>query len=104
MKDDLHIRIERLPRWAQRYIDKLERDVASLKAERESVEAGDTRVYWHTGLERKTHLPDYAKVTFHTDGGKMECKLRDGKLVVSGDLTLYIRPIGSNMVEVVAGV
>lgn len=51
-------RISKLAQWAQRYIAKLEKDVAFYKKGREQIDSSETAIYWYFIHGENTHLPD----------------------------------------------
>ena len=94
-------RIPKLPKWAQQYIDKLEKDIVVLEEERERVESGETAIYWSIWPGDEHYLPDRAAFTVYTEHGIIEVSLRDGKLRVYGySGRLIVRPEVTNVITV----
>lgn len=58
--------IARLPKWAQRHIKNLTRQIDDLEAERRAVSAGESDVYYDVGVkfDERVWLPPRATVHF----------------------------------------
>ena len=82
--DNLDDRIEKLPKWAQQYIDVLRKNVDWYKGHLDKMEAGNTDIQWELGIDDTANIPTRARVLFTTDGGVLECVIRDGHLYIRG--------------------
>lgn len=98
-------RIEKLPKWAQRYIGKLQRDVDWYKEQLAQASASDDAdVSWDLGLMdcKRIGIPTRAGVYFRLENGRAKCKLEDGLLrihTLAG--RLVVRPEISNVISVI---
>lgn len=85
MNEELQEKIGKLPKWAQQYVDKLQKDIAWYKAQLDKVEADDTSIRWDLYTENANGgIPDRARVLFDVADGTLECTLRDGSLYIRG--------------------
>ena len=102
--DDLkEKRIKTLPKWAQLHIDTLRRNVEYYKGQLGKVEAGDTSIRWELSIsDTGGNIPTRARVLFTTDGGILECVIRDGHLYIRGAGTErpVARPEAYNVIQV----
>lgn len=103
MNEKLEQRIEKLPQWARRYINKLQRDNAALRAERGKIADGDAKVKFWIEYGESHGIPDRATVVFQADGGTIEFALRDGDVRVHALNILVIKPTASNAVNLSCG-
>jgi len=100
MNEKFERRIEKLPQWVQRYIGKLRRDNAALRAERGKIADGNAKITFQVVFGDKVHgIPDRATVTFRIGGGVIEFALRDGKVRVHALGGLVIEPAATNAVN-----
>lgn len=109
-------RIARLPQWAQRELENLERTVAYLRGKlAEGPENSDTFVD-HLGAERRTPLGQRPRISFHLEEpgeagwnahGSVEAHTLEVRgrrvLALTGQPGLQVLPRSSNQVWVVTG-
>ena len=100
MDENFERRIEKLPQWVQRYIGKLRRDNAALRAERGKVADGDTKITFRVTYDENYSIPDRAKVTFRLENGTIEFSLRNDEVRVhSSRYCLVAKPSASNAIS-----
>lgn len=104
MNEELERRIEKLPQWVQRYISKLRRNNAALRAERGKIAEGDAKITFSVDFDETHGLPDQATVKFQLSEGYLECSLEttldgDEVRVRTCPHRLVIRPAASNAVN-----
>jgi hypothetical protein len=99
-------RIAKLPKWAQQYIHKLERDVEWYKEQLRQTSSGDSPITWELGSihNSKQHgIPERATVRFQLANGYIECALRKTTLQIrrgSFKGRLMVGPCAYNLVEI----
>ena len=97
-------RIDKLPKWAKDHIDSLERENANLNRRLSELTAedpwSDSPVGWEYSINEEKHsIKPHARVIFfrHDRGRNIQAYIdTDGKLILSADSRLVIRPIASN--------
>ena len=99
MNEEREQRIKKLPKWAQMYIGKLQRDNAALRAERGKIADGDAKITFWVNFDEDHGIPDRARVVFQANDGTIDLKLRDGKVQVHASYTLIIEPASSNSIN-----
>lgn len=108
MPTDSDPRVQKLPKWAQYRISTAERDRDYYKGILKKVTDEDTNVRVQDYADGDRHLPQNSSVVFtNDDGDDIIVGMRDGEVEVStsgiGRRTrLYIRPVASNTITVVA--
>jgi hypothetical protein len=91
-------RIQKLPKWTQNYIAKLERDVASWKRSAFQVNAGkDGAISWSMLLDNEAGgIPEDATVRMVVENGYIDLRLHDGIVEVYGSRQVLIIPRAAN--------
>ena len=83
--DNLDDRIEKLPKWAQRYINSLRKNAEWYKGQLGLVRDCATDIRWNLRVDDVGgNIPSRACVLFTTNGGTLECVIRDGHLRIRG--------------------
>lgn len=94
MKDE-----EKLPKWAQYEIKKLERKIESLEEQVSANDDEDSLIAWNASM-KKHGLPSHARVSFKLDNGEVSVNIYDGVIRVTGNMnSLLVRPRASNAIE-----
>jgi hypothetical protein len=88
---------EKLPKWAQYEIMKLEKILKSLQEKVDSASSDNTNMQWNNGLDTQKHgLPDNSKITFLLPSGRIEISIHEGALRVYSQDLLVIKPSAAN--------
>ena len=76
-------RLALLPKWAQQYIQKLQKDVEWYKKQLRQTSSGDSPITWEvvTGNSEAKGIPERAYVSFKTPRGTIDFVLRDGRII-----------------------
>lgn len=93
----------KLPKWAQTEIENLERRLEASEARFDSIEAGETDVYWtswRTGGEQVNHLPVGSRVVFGDEIEVYRDHHEDIRVATRGHGRLEVVPQASNCVSV----
>jgi hypothetical protein len=99
-------RIAKLPRWAQRHIERLERDRDSLRAKLAQIDSGESPVVWDEyNLHGEGHhaIPARARVLFTLpSGGVIEVSLRSDHVEVRAERygSIITQPTASNVLRI----
>jgi hypothetical protein len=102
--------ITKLPQWAQRHIERLQRNMAQMEADvamivgatPSAVEVDPHRILRDKDRPR-LFLPENYSVRFVVDGGNIDVRLKDGEVVIWGDghnSDFIVIPQVSNVVAV----
>jgi len=100
---DIEERIERLPKWAQQHIDGLCKDAEWYKGQLGLVGNCATDIRWNLHIDDVGgNIPSRARVLFTTNGGTLECVIRDGHLYIRGANTErpVVRSEAYNVIQV----
>ena len=90
-------RLTKLPRWAQQYIRKLQKDVAWYKEQLRQLDTASSPLTWEviTGDSTIHGIPERATITFALPDGEIDFRLRDEQIHVSAQARkLIIEPGG----------
>lgn len=94
-------RIEKLPKWAQAYIAKLQRDVQFWKKAAGQIANSDKAMISWRLLRESVGIPDRATVAFQLETGAVEISMRDNMLYVHSERCLIIYPVAANAVRII---
>lgn len=106
--------IERLPIWAQKYIEDLERGKASAERRAERIEEErdtsgrldpEKRICWEYLMEGEHPLPRFANIRVYTDRERhayITCRWNESHktLDINASETLVVYPYSSNAIEI----
>jgi len=98
---ELQERVAKLPRWAQEYIGRLERDLESARTVQTAIKEGTTDIWWRDVLkDDANYLPSHCDVVFQTNTGVIKFSLWDGKIKIWGQPlhNLSIKPEAHNII------
>lgn len=90
-------RLTKLPKWAQQYIRKLQKDTARYKEQLRQLDATNSPLAWEaiTGDSTIHGIPERATITFALPDGEIDFRLRDEQIHVSAQAgKLIIEPGG----------
>lgn len=94
----------KLPKWAQIELEKLNRNVASLQEELDSLMGAETSIltnpYFDTINEKGRYLPNRTTVRYFTPHGRFDVSIGSDGLVIYGDNPLSVFPRASNVVNI----
>ena len=87
----------KLPKWAQIELNRLRRDVENYRAQIEQMDTNaQSNVTWSTGLDDEHTLPTNARITFHTENGRIMAYLYKDQLEINGSYAVVVSPKASN--------
>lgn len=96
--------VNKLPRWAQNRIEKLEADVAYWEGRVVEAETGETNTFLGDWPVNKG-LPNDSRIVFNLPGGQVDVQIKDDHLRVMarGGGSLEIQPHVSNVIHIKTG-
>jgi len=93
---ELEEKIKRLPKWAQRYFDKLKRDLERARFIQKAIAEEDSPVWWYDlgTFEKENYLPPrttivlkvkqaYIETSLSSDGEYIQVRSSHGRLSIS---------------------
>ncbi len=87
---------EKLPKWAQLEIQKLEGQLKTAEEVIASRDSQDSMISWRHVMNRHG-IPDHATVEFHIDDARIDVSVVDGALrITSSSSMLSVLPRASN--------
>ena len=90
---------DKLPKYAQRWVDKLEADVEYYKEQLVKNYSGESSISWIQGLDFECGIPEDAAVIFRTNSGRIRVYLKDNSVYAYTDEgKLAVIPNSSNTV------
>jgi len=96
-------RFDKLSKWAQQYIVKLERDIAYVKEQRGQVVNADGAITWTMFRDDGVYgVPDDATITFKTGSGRIRIDIKNDKVRIHSHDNVLIQPTSSNTFTVMA--
>ena len=99
-------RLTKLPKWAQQYIQKLQKDVEWYKKQLRQLDTADSPLTWEAiSGNNETHgIPERATITFVLPNGKIDFKLRKDEIHVSAHSRgLLVEPVAANSIKLSCG-
>ena len=94
--------LTKLPKWAQRRIDVLTRNVDYFEKKLNTVKCGESGISYTENWQKEYFLPEGSKIVFRFGGQEISVyrKHHDDALMVMGNGTIVVLPDTSNVVRI----
>ena len=99
-------RLTKLPKWAQQYIQKLQKDTEWYKEQLRQVDTADSPLTWEvfSGNSETHGIPERATIIFVLPNGKIDFTLRKDEIRVSAHSgSLLVEPVATNSIKLSCG-